>query len=537
VSDADLRTVARPLRAAVAVVVAVWLAVIVLWRYAPYTITFDDAFYYFQIARNVANGHGSTFNGIDSTNGYHPLWLLICTVPYLLGMDGTTAARALLVFQLALYAALLLAVVDLLARSVRGWARLAAIDADGRKARLCTISLAVALALVAGNPFVVKTFVNGLESGVTSLAYAVILLVACRGSGDLLADRRLRLVLAGAFVVAFLGRTDALLVVGCAGLWTLARRPKPHAVVEAFGPVAVVAAAYLLYNRIEYGNALQVSGVVKRLSLTGGRAAALLVFALVAFVVGRGAMRLGESARRAPKFPHVAAFIRSTGFFAAACVLLFGYYRVLSVEVYLWYYAPQALYLVLLALHAVADLLEGRVLETPADRAPRAVLAPIQLIVGLPVLVALGFSLTQLVDPHQRSLALGDKAAAEWVAANTPEGTVIASWDAGIIGYFADRPVVNLDGVVNSFDWERAQREGTTATSRFLRERNVAYIVNHGRVLDGEDPDLPAAVDALFGKGTRIELVHREDYTYSGSAGGSRRGARPFATFVYKISY
>lgn len=40
----------------------------------------DDAFYYFQIARNIATGHGSTFDGIHLTNGYHPLWMLLCVV-------------------------------------------------------------------------------------------------------------------------------------------------------------------------------------------------------------------------------------------------------------------------------------------------------------------------------------------------------------------------------------------------------------------------------------------------------------------------
>ncbi|MBN2388063.1 MAG: hypothetical protein JXB85_13685 [Anaerolineales bacterium] len=38
----------------------------------------DDAFYYFQVARNVAEGHGFTFDGIAVTNGFHPLWALIC---------------------------------------------------------------------------------------------------------------------------------------------------------------------------------------------------------------------------------------------------------------------------------------------------------------------------------------------------------------------------------------------------------------------------------------------------------------------------
>ena len=61
-----------------------------------------------------------------------------------------------------------------------------------------------------------------------------------------------------------------------------------------------------------------------------------------------------------------------------------------------------------------------------------------------------------LIDPQLRSLQEGDRAAALWVRENTPAGTAIASWDAGVIGYFSDRPVVNLDGVVNSFEWKDA---------------------------------------------------------------------------------
>jgi hypothetical protein len=37
----------------------------------------DDAYYYFKVAQNLSEGHGSTFDGIHITNGYHPLWLLI----------------------------------------------------------------------------------------------------------------------------------------------------------------------------------------------------------------------------------------------------------------------------------------------------------------------------------------------------------------------------------------------------------------------------------------------------------------------------
>ena len=37
----------------------------------------DDAYYYARIAKNLAQGNGSTFGGLVLTNGYHPLWQII----------------------------------------------------------------------------------------------------------------------------------------------------------------------------------------------------------------------------------------------------------------------------------------------------------------------------------------------------------------------------------------------------------------------------------------------------------------------------
>ncbi len=37
-----------------------------------------------------------------------------------------------------------------------------------------------------------------------------------------------------------------------------------------------------------------------------------------------------------------------------------------------------------------------------------------------------------------------------------PEDSVVGSWDAGVIGYFSRFPVVNLDGLVNSYDYFHA---------------------------------------------------------------------------------
>src|SRR5215831_3669051 len=160
----------RVLRIAAIVACAVWLPVLVVWGPAPFTVTFDDAFYYFQIGHELARGHGSTFNGLDTTNGYHPLWQLICAVPFVVGLSGLAAVRALLVFQLMLWAATLWIVAGIVGDAIDGWRT---VDVDRR--RRCTTTVVVLLALVAGNPAVLKVFVNGLESGITALAYAGLL--------------------------------------------------------------------------------------------------------------------------------------------------------------------------------------------------------------------------------------------------------------------------------------------------------------------------------------------------------------------------
>ena len=44
----------------------------------------DDGFFYFKVAQNIVAGHGVTFDGINATNGFHPLWILICIPVYAL---------------------------------------------------------------------------------------------------------------------------------------------------------------------------------------------------------------------------------------------------------------------------------------------------------------------------------------------------------------------------------------------------------------------------------------------------------------------
>ena len=66
--------------------------------------SFDDPFYYYQIAYHMAEGKFSTFDGLARTNGYHPLWLFLLT-PFYWVFDKTDALFAIKAFEIMLLAA------------------------------------------------------------------------------------------------------------------------------------------------------------------------------------------------------------------------------------------------------------------------------------------------------------------------------------------------------------------------------------------------------------------------------------------------
>ncbi len=64
-------------------------------------LTRDDAYYYYKVAQNISEGHGSTFDGINPTNGYHPLWMLVCIPIFALARFDLILPLRILILVLA----------------------------------------------------------------------------------------------------------------------------------------------------------------------------------------------------------------------------------------------------------------------------------------------------------------------------------------------------------------------------------------------------------------------------------------------------
>ena len=82
--------------------------------------------------------------------------------------------------------------------------------------------------------------------------------------------------------------------------------------------------------------------------------------------------------------------------------------------------------------------------------------------------------------------------AARWLNVNTREDETAAAFNAGIIGYFSDRRVVNLDGVMDNaaFDAIRERR-----LWNFMRDANVRYYLDY-------DPLMLKMYDSFMGDPT-----------------------------------
>src|ERR1051326_2162804 len=79
--------------AAYALGVAVWL-----WRQGV-NLTQEDGYYYFKVAQQLAQGAGSTFDGVHATNGYHPLWLLCLAAVFRIAPGQASAVAWAILLQ------------------------------------------------------------------------------------------------------------------------------------------------------------------------------------------------------------------------------------------------------------------------------------------------------------------------------------------------------------------------------------------------------------------------------------------------------
>ena len=438
----------------------------------------DDAYLSLTIARNLARGLGPWY-GTAPTNGFQPLYVLLCTPWFVLWPhDPVAPVRA----ALALLVACDLAAVVLLYRLVL------CLGAGRSSARFAALLWAI-------SPFAIATSLNGLETALAVALLAVAFLIH--------ADRFVlrapplwrphdALVLGLATGVAGFARVDALLAapaMAVASAIALRRagefRRLPGLAGAALAGVAVPTLAWMLWFVRATGSAVPVSGravryqalsnvghaptlsnlylpMARRMAVTllHGHAVSLatLVLLLGAIVACAGRAGLGEAWGRARPLGAM------LGFAALLVVAYAGF--VFAPWYFSRYLAPAALPLAILAALWL-DVLRGRL---PQARRRAATIAAIALAAMLSLAHPAARRLADPRPPHAGYARIG-----AWAARQFAPGTMVGGSQSGGLGYVADSLVVlNLDGVVNAAALAAMQRHDYAG---YLRRTGVGWLI------------------------------------------------------------
>lgn len=198
----------------------------------------DDAFYYFKVAENIVTGRGVTFDGLNPTNGFHPLWMLICLPVFTLArFDLILPLRVLVVVASLLQAGTGILLARLLRRVVSG-----------------EVAGLAAVVWVFAPPIHGVVAQQGLESAVNALTLVWLVYLAVGRQAEALSPRRLALVgLAGGLAV--LARLDNIFVVLMLCAWAVLAPSGRFLRTALVGDLGVVFGAGLLayYLRLEAG--------------------------------------------------------------------------------------------------------------------------------------------------------------------------------------------------------------------------------------------------------------------------------------------
>jgi len=425
----------------------------------------DDGYYYLQVAWNISRGAGSSFDGIHPTNGYHPLWQLMLVPMHWLGSKdfaawGATALQALLF-------------------CVSGFLLFHIVRRCGGSR---TSSAAACGFLVMNFWLWGKGAMSGMETGVLLLFFGMSLLSLMRLADEGGSGWRTGLLLA----LATAARLDssALVLSVLIVLYVSGRKRES---LRAAVPAAAYLAFYLPFNALVFGGATPVSGYVK--SETGRALFRGLLEEGSTGIFSHGFGNLLELVTLGGRVPavvsaavvvtasaaSVAVFRKGGGVFRAVLgtVYLYGGILILFYSLmypsllgaYTYYWIP-LLYGITAVFFASLQYIAPRWRWLPGAAAVAALVLFDAVYAG-DRLASYSFT----VPPERRP----DAAGVEYL--DSLEGDVlVGSWDAGYLGYHCESPVVNLDGLVSSYAYQRFLRDH--GLEEWIRSEGITHLAN-----------------------------------------------------------
>lgn len=427
--------------------------------YIAGALTTDDTYYYLQTAWNLKQLGFPTFDGLNPTNGVQFLWFWIV---YLLALVAPTKL-VLLWLTMILYF-LLNSICYLFI-----W-------------KLTETLQQPELALPMASAWIFLSFGTdiysvGMENSLHALIFWVIVWQVMVFLMETQQDRKpVRFIIVTAFLVLNVWtRIDAAIfssILYCCCLLKLGIR-KNYQYILASLLLALIGLIIQLFSFQQMGGTwLPISSLVKQTWGTHLKLAELLTSRLLLAVILLTALELLIN-RYLPQKMALRWLWYSLWLGVILHVLVTD--QIKAYEQFLWYISPSLIFLTITLAYFLDGFGQVVTRFNPVGRRVFLVVSCFPII-----LLSIFFFSVRSTD----NLFPGHKLryhTALWMAEHLPAEARLASWNAGIMGYFSERTVINLDGLINGADYYHRVVVGPLTWEEYVREQEVDYIVDFNR--------------------------------------------------------
>jgi len=431
-----------------------------LWRgfhLAPEFV--DDAYYYILIARNYVELSFLTFDGVNPTNGFHPLWLLILVMLYqVIGADASLQTQILSI-QL-LEAGFYLGSISLSA--------IFAFKLQQQNNPLKYLFLGSLVVLLL--PHYNSLFFLGMETTVATFIWLVLLYA--------IITQRI-MAIAVLLPLLFLARLDTLIfIIAPLVLLLLIQHKQVQQKIIIMTPLILTVLTYLIWNYLFFGHLKPISGVLKSsfpwptihfsylldpvlLNLSTHNYLAMVTYPNITVLTVILIVTLVIAIWSFKHIPQARYLMFGLITVSILLILNFLLFQKWHKQIEIWYLVLPSLLIISLFIYTLAGLFDNQNILKAAILLVFVCCTPIHLYNTFQVSASGYFAvLNPLIN---------------FINNETDENTVLAATEGGIVAFFADRRYVNLDGLVNSFAYQKAIKEqGLLA---FLQRNNVHYLL------------------------------------------------------------
>ena len=474
-----------------------------------YILRIEDAYYYFGIARQVVETGRFTFDGIHLASGFQPLWeFILVFVTWSARTLGVEHRETLVTLYLLVCVALNTAAFFVLVRL-------------GQKLFNESSSSAHVFVFAAvWFPGLTTSLLCGMENSLDWLLLLCLMLVLTGDNGrpslaSATTRRKVLLVLVSLLLVYT--RLDNVVILGVAAAYFLVTERSGQTVrnVLAWGAVTFALVVPLVVWQWQvFGSPLPLSGAVKlwrtstmvesmgvfEYSLAAVEAFALSAVAIPLAALGMGYYEIVKPLILRMGFQKVICIMGATlmlivvggvivsrrlnlsvsrrstpaslPFLGIICAVHLAVNSALFPQQWryaglVWYFLVEYLFLFL-----VLAWFLGSLFEKSSSFSARWVLR-----VALVLYVA-AFAPMLLWRPNLPTEQQLKYLGAEWINTNLPKDALVGAFNAGVTGYYANVPVVNLDGLVNDIHFFEDYLKKNRVRD-YLLDNRITHVADH----------------------------------------------------------